>query len=277
MKDENFGPTRWHECVSAVINSCLEETECTTDDLLEAAAAMPFLSEVREALSNVNKNKHCGQAIISDGNDLFIGAFLEKNNMGEYFTHGIETNSAAWENTNNGFGRTSAEVKLNITYQAAKFGGHDCKSCPPNLCKSQSLLDILERIEQSANSRPRIVYIGDGTNDTCPAFSVLKENDILLARCGKKRRDPNSLSGSTSDVDSTEGHGRHDYHPEMHADEFETHVAGAFPILSALRKARINHGLEPKCKVFAWRSGKHLNSLITQILDGTLITKGKRI
>ena len=48
MKDENYGPTRWHECVSAVISSCLEETECTKDDLLEAAAAMPFLTEVRE-------------------------------------------------------------------------------------------------------------------------------------------------------------------------------------------------------------------------------------
>ena len=196
--------------------------------------------------------------------------------MSDYFTHGIETNSGTWENTNGSEG-TNATVKLNITYQSAKFGGHHCKNCPPNLCKSQSLLDILDRIEQGANSRPRIVYIGDGTNDACPALCVLEESDILLARCGKKRRDPNSLSGSTSDVDSTEGHGRHEYHPEMHADEFEAHTAGAFPILSALRKAKINHGSEPRCKVYAWRSGKHLNSLITQILDGTLITKGKRI
>lgn len=272
MKEENFGPTRWHECVSAVITSCLEETQCTEEDLVDAAASMPFLTDVKGALTEINKNKsdkQCGQAIISDGNDLFIGAFLKRNEMEDYFTHGIETNTGSWELENESLD-TNCSKKLKVKYQSAKFGGHSCTSCPPNLCKSQALSDIIDRTEQS---RPRIVYVGDGSNDACPALHVLREGDILLARCGKRRRDPNSISGPTADGDSTEGHGEHNFHPEMHVDEFEAHVAGAFPILSAIRKAKVNYGIEPRCKVYAWRSGKQLRSLITQILDGTLNEK----
>lgn len=242
---------------------------------------MPYLVHVKGALDDVNCCKldnRCGQAIISDGNDMFIGAFLERNEMQAHFTHGIETNSGVWESSvgTNGSSETKCKEELKITYQSAKFGGHACKTCPPNLCKSQALRGILNRIEQSTNNRPRIVYIGDGSNDACPALHVLSENDVLLARCGKRRRDPNSLTGPTEDIDSTEGHGRHDFHPEMHIDEIESHAAGAFPILSTLRKAKVNHGQEPKCKVYAWRSGRQLRSLVSQILDGTLITKKGR-
>lgn len=279
MKPENYGPRRWHECVCAVISCCLEN--CTKEDLLEAASSMPYLVHVKGALDDIDRckiDKGCGQAIISDGNGLFIGAFLEKNEIQGHFTHGIETNSASWQSVSDSNVTDEAKFKeeLKISYQSAKFFGHTCKTCPPNLCKSQALRDILDRTDQSTNDRPRIVYIGDGSNDACPALHVLKENDILLARCGKRRRDPNSLSGPTEDIDSTEGHGRHDFHPEMHIDEIESHVAGAFPILSTLRKAKLNDGVGPTCKVFAWRSGRQLRSLVGQILDGTLITKRGR-
>lgn len=271
LKEDNFGPTRWHECVSAVITSCLEETQCTEHDLLDAAASMPFLNDVRGALAEIHNNKsdkQCGQAIISDGNDLFIGAFLKRNEMEEYFTHGIETNIGSWEllESNESLDKKCSK-RLQVKYQSAKYGGHSCTSCPPNLCKSQALRDIIDRTEQP---RPRIVYVGDGSNDACPALHVLSEGDILLAMCGKRRRDPNSLSGPTADEDSTEGHGEHNFHPEMHVDEIDAHVAGAFPILSALRKAKVSCGIEPKCKVYAWRSGKQLRSCISQILNGTL-------
>ena len=283
MKAENYGPTRWHECVSAVINSCLEDKECTKDNLLETAASMPFLVDVGGALSDINKckiEKQCGQSIISDGNDLFISAFLEKNEMEGYFTHGIETNSGIWED---GLAEGADEhierkftEKLKIIGQSAKYGGHSCKSCPPNLCKSQALRDILTKMDQTNIIRPKIVYIGDGSNDACPGLHVLSENDILLARYGKKRKDPNSLSGLTSDEDSIEEHAQRTLHPEMHGDEFESHVGGAFSIWSTLHRAKVDNGLEPKCQVYAWRSGRQLRSIISQILDGTLSTSNRR-
>lgn len=293
MKDENFGPTHWHECVSAVISSCLKDTECTKHDICEAAASMPYLIDVVGALSDVDAakvEKNFGQAIISDGNDIFIKEFLNRNGLNDYFTHGIETNTGIWEtidchhqnytlagSMNASVNRFGAE-KLRVEYQSAKFGGHSCSRCPPNLCKSQALRDILDRSDQRSSGvfeqvftgRPRIVYIGDGSNDACPALNVLSDNDILLARGGRRRRDPNSLSGPTPDEDASEGHGCHNFHPEMHLDEFESHMSGAFPILSALRKSKLKDGLVPKCTVCVWRSGRQLRSLVRQILENTL-------
>jgi hypothetical protein len=283
----SFGPTRWHECVASVIDSCIDETKCTKQDLLEAAASMPYLIDVRGSLGDVADSRvknQCGQAIISDGNDLFIDAYIKKNGMSRYFTHGIETNLGVWESMNaagagSDDGSTSDDddhmqqqdkesgEKFRVLYQSAKYGGHSCKRCPPNLCKSQVLLDILQRTEQTTANRPRIVYVGDGSNDACPALNVLNENDVLLARGGRRRRDPNSKSGPESDGEAYEGHGEHTFHPEMHSRELEAHVAGAFPILSTLRKAKVNYGIVPKCRVSVWRSGKELRSLIRGVLD----------
>lgn len=327
-----LGPTKWHEIVSSLINECMTDDSsgggCTKQDIQEAAASMPFLIDVRGALGDVDSTNSAnndaskllvGQAIISDGNDWFIDAYLKRNGMEHYFTHGVETNLGIWEkdfkqNANeissgsfcSSISNTDHEInssnesnentsnqygdKFRIQYQSTKYGdrGHSCKRCPPNLCKSQVVANILSRTRAQssnsafqnstngneslpANNRPRIVYIGDGSNDACPALNILNNHDILLARAGRKRRDPNSKTGPESDGDSKEGHGKHEYHPEMHARELEAHGAvNAFPILSTLRKAEKNEGLVPKCRVRVWRSGKELRSLIRGILDETM-------
>ncbi len=45
----------------------------------------PYLVDVRGSLADVNKVSACGHAIISDGNDSFIGAFLKENDMEQSF------------------------------------------------------------------------------------------------------------------------------------------------------------------------------------------------
>ncbi len=311
------GPTKWHEIVASLINECIDEGKCTREDVLDAAKYMPFLIDVRGALGDIDSTNNgdrgdcskgddldsrkkllVGQAIVSDGNDSFIGEYLKRNGMDEYFSHGIESNSAIWESQSgdhnendsggsedkivntfleNGSISTKCKERLRIQYQSTKYGGHSCNRCPPNLCKSQVVNDILTRIAQSSPSsdsimqqhRPRVVYVGDGSNDACPALHVLNENDVLLARVGRKRRDPNSKSGPETDEDAIEGHGKHEFHPEMHYREVEAHGAvNAFPILSTLRKAE-KEGLHPKCRVCVWRSGKDLRSHVGRILDET--------
>jgi hypothetical protein len=117
------GPTRWHECVSDVVNECVEECDLSTPgDVRAAAARMPYLDDVRGAIEDVGGrgkeggasssssfSSSCyGQAIISDGNDCFIKAFLNENGMGGHFTHGIETNMGRWEE-NRGGGTTEVD------------------------------------------------------------------------------------------------------------------------------------------------------------------------
>ena len=64
-------------------------------------------------------------------------------------------------------------------YDAEVHGvGHNCPLCPSNLCKGREL-DAL----RCAGARHRVVYVGDGANDLCPALCLGAE-DVVLARAG---------------------------------------------------------------------------------------------
>jgi len=238
------GPNFWHEIIAKIINACHNEKAASLVGVLEKSAEMPYLVDVKQALTDVYNSHNCGQAIISDGNDKFIEAFLRQTNMLDYFTHGIETNIATWDN----------ESLFKIAYQSSKYGGHECSRCPPNLCKSQALRNILDRIN---TKRPRIVYVGDGHNDACPALCVMNENDVLLAREGKRKLNPNSLSGPQSDDDQNCNETANDGASD----------GGTFGIVPTLEKVKKKEGLAPRCRVSTWNSGKDLRSLIHSILN----------
>ena len=252
-----LGPGKWHECVSSLVNACIEERDVSQREIVEAAACMPYLNDVRMSLQAIDNDARMGQAIISDGNDVFIGAFLHKNGMDRYFTHGIETNIGGWEGAEEDANNTRHGVKFSVTHQSSKYGGHSCTTCPPNLCKSQVLeLDIMKRIDRSCRGnatvkRPRIVYVGDGANDACPALHVLKEGDVLLARDGQRLRNPNARTGPQDETRAN------DLDPESR-----------FAIASTLKRAKAKKGLLPKCHVHAWNSGQELHALVQNILDG---------
>ena len=58
---------------------------------------------------------------------------------------------------------------------------HNCPNCPPNLCKGAVLEGWLSDVNPA-----RVVYIGDGGGDFCPA-TRLREGDYLLARKPPRR------------------------------------------------------------------------------------------
>jgi hypothetical protein len=68
---------------------------------------------------------------------------------------------------------------------------HECARCPPNLCKGGVLDKWIEMdycksqkdlvASSDIKSRPRIIYIGDGGGDVCPALR-LGASDVLLCR-----------------------------------------------------------------------------------------------
>lgn len=250
---ETHGPTKWHESVSSLVNACMDESsECSKEDICEAAASMPYLVDVRGALEDVAGDITCGQAIISDGNNEFIGAFVKKNKMEHYFSHGIETNVGNWDDsdTNNAI-KNGQQQQFSVVYQSSKYGGHSCKDCPPNLCKSQVLLDTLNRTKKK---RPRIIYVGDGHNDACPALHVLGEGDVLLARDGRRIRNPNFASG-----------------PQVDEDNSDRLTGGTFPILSVIEKSKEGGLVPTKCRISAWNSGNELRSLVQKILSESKI------
>ncbi len=251
------GPTKWHDCVASLINNCMEEKGCTMSDICNAAALMPYLADVRGSLIDVNEDGNCGQAIISDGNSSFIGAFVERNSMEHFFNCGIETNIGEWKRSADSSNATILRNQFSVVHQSSKYGGHSCETCPPNLCKTQVLLHILSRIEQEAKKRPRIVYIGDGENDACPALHVLHEGDVLLARVGRKTIHPNSKVGEQFD-DNDEGG----------AMELLQTTDGSsdFGIISTIEKRQTDEGMLPCCSIRTWSTGLQLRSLVRNIL-----------
>lgn len=61
---------------------------------------------------------------------------------------------------------------------------HPCKTCPVNMCKRIILQQHLQAMKDSAGVQTmRVVYIGDGGNDLCPAQS-LGPDDFVMARAG---------------------------------------------------------------------------------------------
>ncbi len=271
-----YGPTKWHDCVASLINSCMEERGCRMQDVCNVAASMPYLANVRGSLLDVNENRvhHCGQAIISDGNTVFIREFLKANSMEHFFTHGIETNIGEWNIANNLSNNdesenptttTSHQPLFSVVHQSTKYGGHSCKTCPPNLCKSQVLIQILSRMGKvMKDNRPRIVYIGDGENDACPAIHVLREGDVLLARVGRKPMDPNSNVGEQMDPN--------DDNEERDATGLAstTTTRSDFCIISTIER-RQKDGLIPRCCIRTWSTGKELRSHVRDLLNETIV------
>ncbi len=100
------------------------------------------------------------------------------------------------------------------------------------------------------------MYVGDGSNDACPALNVLDERDVLLARSGRRTRYPNSRSG-----------GR----PDEYEDGEDAPAAGdddEFGILPAIESRTTKRGAsEPRCRVLAWNTGRQLRSLVGDILN----------
>lgn len=253
----------WHKCVEGMVHRVMDEQGATTTQIMAAAAKMPYLTSVKKALDSINENPQSAQMILSDGNTLFIQAFLEGQGMVNHFApFGVITN----------FGQWTDQGRLQVTHQSQQYGGHDCKTCPANLCKTQALKKTLQLHntlpplrkesdspangldvaieEQTQQPRPRIIYVGDGANDACPVLHILGPADVMLARKGKKRICANDRQGPETDDEAKAEGGKE---------------KGAFGILPALQKAK-KEGMHPQCQIMEWQTGEDLRQLVVDIL-----------
>ena len=246
----------WHKCVEIMVGRAMNDEGgggATPDDILAAAARMPFLDQVQLAITEISeKGEQTGQMILSDGNTLFIQAFLQANDMEKCFDEGIMNNIGEFVTSREEEGGKPA---LKVTHQSAKYGGHNCPRCArsPNLCKTQALRDKLSQMEEVP---AKIVYVGDGANDACPALSLLREGDVLLARGRVKRSEANGRSGAETDEAAMDKR-----------NEGSEKSGTSFGILSALKKAKIEEEKIPKCHVSGWSSGAELRCLIRDVLS----------
>lgn len=63
---------------------------------------------------------------------------------------------------------------------------HQCPACPVNMCKSTILQRHLAREELQHHAHrfcEKVIYVGDGSNDLCPAQALMR-HDVLFVRAG---------------------------------------------------------------------------------------------
>ncbi|OAQ29304.1 hypothetical protein K457DRAFT_32451 [Linnemannia elongata AG-77] len=128
-------------------------------------------------------------AIVSDANQVYIEGILEHYGIRNLFS-AIITNPAFWD----------AHDRLHIQRLIPADGTpHGCPTgvCSLNICKGQEVDKLLSqlgnddqaRITVELSEEPaaalRMLYVGDGRNDYCPALRMKSLQDIYFVRKGR--------------------------------------------------------------------------------------------
>ena len=147
----------------------MKELNITLKDINQALEKIK-LSQKFDVLFNYLKNNKSSYEIIicSSGIDYSIKHILNYYNYLDIFDNIISTK---------GYLKTENSEKL-ISVPKNQFN-HNCNLCPVSLCKTT---EIKKYLEKNKNKFEKILYVGDGSNDFCPAKNLLKKGDIVFPR-----------------------------------------------------------------------------------------------
>ncbi|NXQ64539.1 PHOP1 phosphatase, partial [Anthoscopus minutus] len=123
------------------------------------AELFQFLSKHRELLELV---------LISDANTFGVEAKLRAAGLRSLFRK-IFSNPASLDRR--GF------------LTLGPYHRHKCQECPENMCKRKILSEYLAERAREDVEFQRVLYVGDGANDFCPA-GILRAADVAFPRKG---------------------------------------------------------------------------------------------
>ncbi|KAG7391681.1 putative phosphatase phospho1 [Phytophthora pseudosyringae] len=147
-----------------------EKPHVTPELIRERVAQIPVQARMIDAIRMAVELFGAEVKVISDGNTFYIESMLNHRELSQHVKE-VFANRVEHETLDDG--RTRLRIR---PYHADHLEPHGCTWCPTNMCKGRILDSI--RCEKSYS---RVIYVGDGTGDFCPA-SRLTENDVVLAR-----------------------------------------------------------------------------------------------
>jgi len=156
----------WTEAMNYILNR-LHGEGFRKNDLETAIVKIPLYSNLKEKLLEIHSSVPSMFCVMSDANMMFIKTVLQHQRLDQVFQQ-IFTNPAQFD----------PEERLCMEPLVKPDSPHGCTRCEINICKG-----LLVENVHGKQSFHRTIYVGDGTNDYCPALR-LGENDVLLARHG---------------------------------------------------------------------------------------------
>ncbi|KAJ3272666.1 hypothetical protein HK104_004419 [Borealophlyctis nickersoniae] len=161
---ELHGTVQWTDLMN-MMHLELYKLGFRNDDITKAVRNIAFSPSMIETI-HLATSSNAEIIILSDSNSVYIDEVLQEHNIRENITRVIT--NPAWFDVNKGL-----HVQRLTTDPP-----HGCPiGCAVNICKGKELLDHIA----SSGAYERIVYIGDGRNDFCPA-TKLSSNDVVLPR-----------------------------------------------------------------------------------------------
>ena len=189
IKDK-FSLKGWTDYMGAIFKY-LHGNGVTEADLKSCIEEIP-LTEGMDELFKYLAAEHFEVIVISDSNSTFIKYSVDKHNLGNTVNvNAIYTNPATYDETG----------CLKIDW----FHRQDwCDLSTENLCKGHILDSHIAKRKEENIVYDYIVYVGDGTNDLCPALR-LRERDYICPRkdfrLWKKLKKLGLLNGETCDLE----------------------------------------------------------------------------
>jgi pyridoxal phosphate phosphatase PHOSPHO2 len=160
----------WTDLVAQGLRE-LHERGITREDIEGALRIMPFHPAMIRAVKAMKTaaKPQTTFLCLSSANNVYISTILESKGLQDLFTE-IVTNRAEWDPSG------LLKVRRHLDPNGPQ---HNCPvGCNPNICKGQELEAFLKR---HGTDYDRIIYVGDGSNDFCPAVK-LRSQDMVLCR-----------------------------------------------------------------------------------------------
>lgn len=152
---------------NSLMDRLLEELHIrgkSVDDIAECLKEMPLHPNVVAVIKYAHA-LGCDLKVASDSNQFYIRTILEHNGIYSCFSE-IITNPAVVD-----------EGRLRIFPYHGAAAPHGCNLCPSNLCKGRLIEQI--QVSLSESESKRLIYLGDGNNDFCPALKLAASDYVM--------------------------------------------------------------------------------------------------
>lgn len=159
-----------------MVGRMIKDYGITLSQLNECLCGIPIFKENIAALK-LTQAAGAMNFVLSDANHHYISIILEHHNISSLFV-AVETNLSCFEEELSQAPDGTEKVcsLLRISPHQPADTPHHCPLCPHNLCKG-NVLDMW----RDQYALEKIVYVGDGGGDFCPALR-LSHSDVVLCR-----------------------------------------------------------------------------------------------